>query len=48
MGKGLDTYIGNYDILFTGEFNSEFSESWLNDLGNIYNLKKFVKEATSC
>ena len=47
LGKGLDNYIGNYDnILFLGEFDSEFSEPCLNDFCDISNLKNLVKEST--
>ena len=47
MGKGLDNYVGNYDnILFLGEFNSEFSEPCLNGFRDIYNLRNLVKEPT--
>ena len=44
LGKVLDKFIENYDnILLLGDFNSEFSESCLNDFCNTYNLKNLVK-----
>ena len=47
LGKGLDNYVGNYDnILFVGDFNSEFSEPCFNDFYDIYNLKILAKEPT--
>ena len=46
LRKDLDNYIGNYDILILGDFNSEFSEPFLNDFCDIYNLKNLVKEPT--
>ena len=47
LSKGLHNYIGNYDnILLLGNFNSEFSEPYLNDFCEIYNLKNLVKEPT--
>ena len=46
LGKGLDNFIGNYNILLLGDFNSEFSEPSLNDFCDIYNLKNLVKEPT--
>ena len=34
--KGLDNYVGNYDNIFLlGDFNSEFSEPWLNQFCDI-------------
>ena len=46
LGKGLDNSIGNYDnILFLGDFDSEFSELCLNDFCNISNLKNLVKKS---
>ena len=45
LGKGPDNYIGNYDnIVLLGDFNSEFSEPFLNDFCDIYNLKSLAKE----
>ena len=47
LDKGLDNYIGSYDnILLLGDFNSEFSESCLNDFCDIYSLKNLVNEPT--
>ena len=46
MGKALDNYIGNYNILLLEDFDSEFSEPCLNDFCDIYNLKNLVKEPT--
>lgn len=45
---GLDVYIENYDkILFLGDFNSEPSETWLNDFCNIYSLYNLVQDGHS-
>ena len=45
--KGRDNGISNYgNILLLGDFNWEFSEPYLNDFCDIYNLKNLVKEPT--
>ena len=46
LGKGLDRYIGNCDIFLLGDFNSELSESCLNDFCDICNLKNLIKDPT--
>ena len=47
LNKGLGNHLGNYDnILLLGDFNLEFSESYLADFCDIYNLKNLVKEPT--
>ena len=47
LSKDLDNYIGNHDnIPLLGDFNLEFSEPFLNDFCDIYNLKNLVKEPT--
>ena len=45
LGESWDNYIKNYDkIILLRDFNSEFSESFLNDFCDICNLENLVKE----
>ena len=47
LDQGLDNDIGNYDnILLLGDFNSEFSETCLNDFCDISNLRNLVNQQT--
>ena len=47
LGKGLDTYISQYDnIILLGDLNIESSNPVLNDFCNVYNFFCLVKEPT--
>ena len=47
LGRQLDKYLGKYDnVLLIGDFNSEITETNMDEFCNIYNLKSLIKENT--
>ena len=47
LNKGLDVYLKSYDnILIMGDFNSEFSENFLNSFCNVNSLKTLNRGPT--
>ena len=47
LNKGLDVYLKSYDnILIMGDFNSEFSENYLNSFCNVNSLKTLYRGPT--
>ena len=44
----LDSYIGNFNnFFFVGDFNSENSESWINEFYSIYYLHNLCDKLTA-
>ena len=47
LGKLLDNFLSKYDnVLLVGDFNSETSESRMNEFCDVYDLKNLIKENT--